>query len=47
MISEGDKKLLAQVRKELSDKELNQLMSKVKKEGNEGVTKPKSSKSAS
>ena len=47
MISEGDKKLLAQVRKELSDKEVNQLMSKVKKEGIEGVTKPKNSKSVS
>ena len=47
MISEGDKKLLAQVRKELSDKEINQLMSKVKKEGIDGVVEPKSSKRAS
>ena len=46
MISEGDKKLLAQVRKELSDKEINQLMSKVKKEGIDGVVEPKSSKRA-
>ena len=47
MISEGDKKLLAQVRKELSDKEINQLMSKVKKEGINGVVKPKNPKRAS
>ena len=46
MISEGDKKLLAQVRKELSDKEINQLMSKVKKEGIDGVVEPKTSKRA-
>lgn len=47
MISDGDKKLLAEVRKELSDKEINQLMSKVKKEGIDGVVKPKNSKRVS
>ena len=47
MISDGDKKLLAEVRKELSDKEINQLMSKVKKEGIDGVVQPKDTKRAS
>ena len=44
MISDGDKKLLAEVRKKLSDKELNQLMSKVKSDGIKGVIEDKSSK---
>ena len=39
MISDGDKKLLAEVRKKLSDKELNHLMSKVKSDGIKGVIK--------
>lgn len=46
MISEGDKKLLAQVRKELSDKELNKLMGKVKKEGIDGVVESKGDKNS-
>ncbi len=37
MISDGDKKLLAQVRQDLSDKQIKKLMSKVKKGGVDGV----------
>ena len=42
MISDGDKKLLAEVRKKLSDRELNQLMSKVKSNGVKSVIEDKS-----
>jgi hypothetical protein len=37
MISDGDKKLLAQVRQDLSDQQINQLMAKVKKDGVDAI----------
>jgi len=43
MLSDGDKKLLAHVRKELSDKEIGKLMKKAKESGIDGVVEDENS----
>jgi hypothetical protein len=45
MISDGDKKLLAQVRQDLSDQQINQLMAKVKKGGVDAVVESENTES--
>lgn len=45
MISDGDKKLLAEARQKLSDKDIGRLMHVVKEKGIEGVIETESAES--